>query len=49
MDVFLAPRTMTSATSGSPTNAAIRAAESGAAARMSMSPMVSRIRRSEPA
>ena len=40
---------MTSVTSGSAANAAISGPGSGAAARMSMSPMVSRIRRSDPA
>ena len=49
IEVFASPLAITSAASGSSRNAAISAAGSAAAARMSTSPMVSRIRRSEPA
>ena len=49
IEVLVGPLPITAATSGRAVNAAISGAESGAAARMSTSPMVSRIRRSEPA
>jgi hypothetical protein len=49
IEVLASPLAMTSATSGSPRNAAISAAGSAATARMSTSPIVSRIRRSDPA
>ena len=49
IEVLASPLAITSAASGSSRNAAISAAGSAATARMSTSPMVSRIRRSEPA
>ena len=49
MEVLAGPLTITPATSGPVLKAAISGAESCAAARMSMSPIVSRQRRSEPA
>ena len=47
--VFVGPLAITLATSGWAVSAAISGAASCAAARMSTSPIVSRIRRSEPA
>ena len=48
-EVLVSPLAITSRTYGSCVNASITGPESSAAARTSMSPMVSRIRRSDPA
>src|SRR5262245_66317694 len=49
IDVFVGPAAMTSATGGRLANAAINGPESADAARMSTSPMLSRIRRNDAA